>query len=222
MSIDSYFYNSTLFPSVDFTINMTLNFTGETYGTFAVLSQGNAGDQEKVFIEMDYSPGDVTMWLGPYTPAVAFEITSFPTETDIPFTFTYNHTTLLLSGYMNDTLIGTYTMPSGFINGNVGFWLNSSAEAQEIKVADFKLTESAPLVVSQSVDPLITLLISNDGGNTWGNPIQATLGRMGKWITRARFNRLGVSRNRVYRVVITEAVRVQLYMAMLDVEVGNA
>ena len=86
---------------------------------------------------------------------------------------------------------------------------------------------ASPLVVSEpepspSSDPRVTLLISNDGGLTWGNPIYSTLGKIGRYTTRARFDRLGFSRDRVFKVIVTEAVKVQMLMAMMDLEVGSA
>lgn len=73
---------------------------------------------------------------------------------------------------------------------------------------------------SSSVDPKVALQISNDGGQTWGNPIMASIGRMGRWLTRARFARLGYSRDRVFRVISTEPVKTQMLAAWLDVEKG--
>jgi hypothetical protein len=71
-------------------------------------------------------------------------------------------------------------------------------------------------------DPRITLEISNDGGETWSNPIYASLGKIGRYNTRARWQRLGSSRDRVFRVTVSEPVRVTMLSAMLDVEEGSA
>lgn len=71
-------------------------------------------------------------------------------------------------------------------------------------------------------NPRVTLEISNDGGETWGNPIYAQMGKIGRYTTRARWQRLGYSRDRVFRVTISEPVRVNMLSAMLDMEVGSA
>jgi hypothetical protein len=71
-----------------------------------------------------------------------------------------------------------------------------------------------------STDPRVTLYISNDGGLTWKNPIYAKLGKIGKYLTRARFDRLGYARDRVFKVVVTEATKLQMLMAMMDIEIG--
>lgn len=75
---------------------------------------------------------------------------------------------------------------------------------------------------SAGSNPQIVLQISNDGGQTWGNPIYATMGKIGKYKTRARWQRLGYSRDRVFRVIISEPVRATMLSAMLDMEIGAA
>jgi hypothetical protein len=74
----------------------------------------------------------------------------------------------------------------------------------------------------QGSDPRVTLEISNDGGETWSNPIYAKMGKVGRYNTRARWQRLGSSRDRVFRVTISEPVRATLLSAYLDVEQGQA
>lgn len=71
-------------------------------------------------------------------------------------------------------------------------------------------------------NPRIVLEISNDGGETWGNPIYARLGQIGRYQTRARWQRLGSSRDRVFRVTVSEPVRCTMLSAMLDIEEGQA
>ena len=75
---------------------------------------------------------------------------------------------------------------------------------------------------ANSVNPRIVLEISNDGGQTFSNPIYASLGQIGRWYTRARWQRLGSSRDRVFRVTVTDPVKVQMLSAYLDVEQGLA
>jgi hypothetical protein len=77
-------------------------------------------------------------------------------------------------------------------------------------------------VVPEGVEPRVALYTSNDGGQTWKNPIYASLGRTGQYRHRARFQRLGTSRNRVFKVVISEAVKVQMIGALLDMTVDGA
>ncbi len=71
-------------------------------------------------------------------------------------------------------------------------------------------------------DPVITLETSSDGGLTWSNPINAHIGSTGEYLKRARWQRLGSSRDRVFRVTVTEPVRCTMLSAYLDFEVGQA
>lgn len=75
---------------------------------------------------------------------------------------------------------------------------------------------------SNAVNPSATLECSNDGGLTWGPPIKAFLGKIGRYLQRVRWSRLGVARDRVFRVSVTDPVKADIVYAVLDSEVGNA
>jgi hypothetical protein len=66
--------------------------------------------------------------------------------------------------------------------------------------------------------PLVSLSWSNDGGHTWGNLHTTSMGRAGEYKTRLKWHRLGVSRDRVFRVETSEPVRVVWLGAELGVE----
>lgn len=69
-------------------------------------------------------------------------------------------------------------------------------------------------------DPQIMLRWSDDGGHTWSNSHWTTMGRIGEYRTRARWRRLGWSRDRVFEATITEPVKVCLIGASAEVVVG--
>lgn len=73
-----------------------------------------------------------------------------------------------------------------------------------------------------AVQPRVVLEVSRDGGQTWGNPVYAQLGPIGRWNTRARWQRLGSGRDIVLRVTVSDPVKVQMLAAYLDVEMGLA
>jgi hypothetical protein len=68
----------------------------------------------------------------------------------------------------------------------------------------------------QGSDPRVMLQWSDDSGRTWSNEHMRPLGKMGEFKSRAAWNRLGQSRNRVYRYAVSDAVRRTLVMALLD------
>lgn len=67
----------------------------------------------------------------------------------------------------------------------------------------------------QGADPKVMLDWSDDGGRTWSNEIWRHLGKAGEFRRAALFNRLGQSRDRVYRYKVSDPVRRTLIQAIL-------
>lgn len=67
----------------------------------------------------------------------------------------------------------------------------------------------------QGEDPKVMLDWSDDGGRTWSNELLRRLGKAGEYRRTALFNRLGQSRDRVYRYKISDPVRRTLIQAIL-------
>ena len=82
---------------------------------------------------------------------------------------------------------------------------------------------SAPTVtfIGGTQDPQAMLDWSDDGGHTWSNEHWAGIGAIGDYSNRISWRRLGRSRNRIYRVSITDAVKRVLMGAHLEAEVGR-
>ena len=78
------------------------------------------------------------------------------------------------------------------------------------------------MVPASDVTPRLVLKTSKDGGATWSNPIYASLGKLGEYRTRARWNRLGYGRDTVFQVSCTDDVKVTFLSAMLDAEKGTS
>ncbi|MGZ3770062.1 MAG: packaged DNA stabilization protein [Bdellovibrio sp.] len=80
------------------------------------------------------------------------------------------------------------------------------------------------LVSGQGSDPQVVLDWSDDGGHTWSSESWATaggqVGGIGAYKTRVIWRRLGKFRDRVFRVKITDPVKVVLLGAELDIEQG--
>jgi hypothetical protein len=71
------------------------------------------------------------------------------------------------------------------------------------------------LVTGAGSDPQITLEMSDDSGRTWRTAATKSLGLLGEYRSRVRWERLGSSRDRVYRVSISDPVKVVLADATL-------
>ncbi len=65
--------------------------------------------------------------------------------------------------------------------------------------------------------PQVMMQFSDDGSKTWSNEHVVDIGQAGQYKTRARFNRLGTSRDRVYKVYYTDPVPLRITGALLEV-----
>lgn len=71
------------------------------------------------------------------------------------------------------------------------------------------------LTSGQGSDPQVILDWSDDGGKTWSNEHFAALGKIGEYLTRAIWRRMGSSRHRTYRLTYTEPTKYAIYGADL-------
>jgi hypothetical protein len=71
-------------------------------------------------------------------------------------------------------------------------------------------------------DPKIMMSFSDDGGHSWSNELFAAIGKLGKYKTRVIWRRLGRSRDRVFKLKITDPIPVTILSAEIDVEVGSS
>jgi hypothetical protein len=66
------------------------------------------------------------------------------------------------------------------------------------------------------IDPKISLTISRDGGHTWGSSMPVSMGKMGEFTRRAEWRRLGQARDWVFKLRITDAVKVVIMAAVIE------
>lgn len=78
------------------------------------------------------------------------------------------------------------------------------------------------LVSGQGSDPQAMLKWSDDGGYTWSSEHWTTIGAIGATRTRARWRRLGRTRDRVYYLSITDPVKRVILGADLEVTGGRS
>lgn len=64
--------------------------------------------------------------------------------------------------------------------------------------------------------PVVLLFVSDDGGKTWYDPIEAPLGAQGEYDNIAQWTRLGQARNRVYELVWSANVKTALNGVYVD------
>lgn len=73
------------------------------------------------------------------------------------------------------------------------------------------------LTTGQGSDPRMTLEVSDDSGRTWRTLATKSLGAIGEYKARVKWDRLGSSRDRVYRCSISDPVKVVISDATLEV-----
>ena len=74
--------------------------------------------------------------------------------------------------------------------------------------------------IGQGTDPQAMLQFSDDGGHSWSNEKWASFGKIGNRYRRAIWRRLGHSRDRVFRLTVTDPVKVTLIGAEMDLFKG--
>lgn len=97
---------------------------------------------------------------------------------------------------------GTYTVVLTASNE-----LTSQQYSDTVVVGALSTGYSAPDQAYENcigVDPVVILRISNDGGKTFGAELPRTIGRVGEYDHRTRWNRCGQGRRRVWEVVVTD------------------
>lgn len=59
-------------------------------------------------------------------------------------------------------------------------------------------------ITGQGQNPTIYLQWSDDRGRTWSNEYPMTIGKLGRYLTRVVWRRLGQTQDRIYRVIVTD------------------
>jgi hypothetical protein len=77
------------------------------------------------------------------------------------------------------------------------------------------------LITGQGSAPVMMLDYSNDGGQTWTSLPNKSIGAIGRYDTRVVWNRLGSSRQRVYRASVSDPVKVNLTDTQIEVRGGR-
>lgn len=82
---------------------------------------------------------------------------------------------------------------------------------------ELDLDRGQGLVTGQGSDPQVMLRMSNDGGATWGNELQMSAGKIGQYKIRAKRNRCGQARRKVFEVSVSDPIPWRLTNAYLRV-----
>lgn len=83
----------------------------------------------------------------------------------------------------------------------------ANLERVSVSQLQIDLESGVGLATGQGSDPQIMLQVSKDGGHTWGAERWASMGKIGEYTQRAKWNRLGQARDFVFRFRISDPVK---------------
>jgi hypothetical protein len=150
----------------------------------------------------------------------------------------HRHSSNCYIDFANMRLVGDYQ--TGYVNQlsrnyytDNGAVLKAQRRAKTVWKKDYRtrvyqsslqieFTPGVGLNVGQGSSPQAMLRWSNDGGLSWSHEHWRSIGKQGEYKNRAKWNRLGNSRGRVYEVNVTDPVPRDIIGATLFVEAEDA
>jgi hypothetical protein len=113
--------------------------------------------------------------------------------------------------------------PGGVIDSNTVFLGNNytigSQDTLTIPVLGIYVIGTASLILAQTTtSPQAMLRWSNDGGSTWSNEYWVSVGQLGKYKNRAIWRRLGMARDRIFEVSVSDPVNFVIISANLKMQ----
>ena len=121
------------------------------------------------------------------------------------------------NGKLYELDFDTYTDDTNTLRRYVDFPVIGDGENKvrhnKIQV-DFEM--GTGITTGQGSDPQAMLQWSDDNGKTWSNELWVTIGAMGKYGASAIWRRLGASKRRIYRVGVSDPIKVVITGAYLN------
>jgi Phage stabilisation protein len=99
--------------------------------------------------------------------------------------------------------------------------LTTDLQRQYFEEFQIQFQPGVGLNVGQGQDPQAMLRWSNDGGSTWSNEHWVTIGKIGNYLNRAIWRRLGWARDRIFEVVLTDPIKAVIVSANLKASAGD-
>jgi hypothetical protein len=102
-----------------------------------------------------------------------------------------------------------------------GTTFHSEGRAVSFSAFEAEFETGVGLITGQGSQPKVWLTWSNDGGFTFANEADASLGAVGEYLRRVKWRRLGKSRQRVFRLQWADPVYTSLIAVNVDAEAGE-
>jgi hypothetical protein len=125
-----------------------------------------------------------------------------------------------VKGTLKDLSIPTVSVPAATISATIT--VNAPSLGPAEFAASFSYNEATPIYQTIGTNPQVGLSYSDDGGHTFSPERQVSLGAIGARGARAIWRRLGMSRDRVFRVTCNDPVKFCPIGAEIDAKVGDS
>jgi hypothetical protein len=99
--------------------------------------------------------------------------------------------------------------------------ITSDLQRQYFEEFQIQFQPGVGLSTGQGDNPQAMLRWSNDGGSTWSNEHWVSIGKIGNYLNRAIWRRLGWSRDRIFEVSLTDPVKAVIISANLKASAGD-
>lgn len=96
--------------------------------------------------------------------------------------------------------------------------INSGRGYLSISSLELDMSSGIGLPNGEGSDPVAMLEFSKDGGNTWSNYKFSKIGKIGQFLQRVKWNRLGAARQFIFRVTISDPVPIDIGGAWIEVK----
>jgi hypothetical protein len=124
-------------------------------------------------------------------------------------------------GNLYELMADTYTDGAqGLVRQATTAQLSHNGRRAYMSRLELDIEAGVGLVTGQGSDPQVMAVWSDDGGRTWSNPRQASLGQIGQHRVRAVWHACGSYRDRMIRFRVTDPVKAVFLAAYADVKVG--
>lgn len=123
------------------------------------------------------------------------------------------------NGKVYELDLGTYTDNGDVIRRTKGFQ-HLVSDGRRQFFSSFEADMEMGVGNADDPDPQVWLSHSDDGANTWSAIRTMSIGKIGEYGRRARLNRLGMGRDRVFEISTTAKTKVVLQGAFIDARPG--
>lgn len=110
--------------------------------------------------------------------------------------------------------------PGVGLSGNITGSTSPTNGVAGIGIAGLAIAGQANLA-TLGANPQAMLRWSNDGGSTWSNEHWTSIGVQGRYKNRAIWRRLGMARDRIFEVVVTDPIKAVIVAANLKADAGD-